>query len=557
MQRLLAAALLLLVAYAATAEPVATGRRGMVVTEHRLASEVGLSILKAGGNAVDAAVAVGYALAVVHPCCGNLGGGGFLLLHRADGEDRFVNFRESAPAAATADMFLDPSGEVVADASRIGFRAVAVPGTVLGLETAREHYGRLPRESLIAPAIALAEQGFVLEESDLPPLRAAKRLKDDPAAATIFFRPDGSPLQAGDRLVQSDLARLLREIAARGPRAFYEGRVPQAIERAATAANGVVSAEDFARYRVEEREPVRCAYRGYAILSSAPPSSGGVALCEILNILEGYDLAALGFHAPRSLHLLIEAERHAFKDRNLLLGDPAFVRNPVERLTSKTYAAEIRARISPERATPSADLATGAALRERPETTHYSILDGEGSAVAVTYTLNGSFGAQVMAPETGVLLNDEMDDFAARPGASNGFRLVQGSANAIAPGKRPLSSMSPTIVTKDGKVVLVLGSPNGPRIISVTLQALLDVVDHRMSLEQAVAAPRIHHQWLPDVALAEPGALTPQTRRRLEEMGHQIEDHAPFGACEAIGVVDGVITGVNDPRSPAGAARGY
>jgi gamma-glutamyltranspeptidase/glutathione hydrolase len=557
MKRLFAVAVLLLLAFAAAAEPVATGRRGMVVTEHRLASEVGLSVLKAGGNAVDAAVAVGYALAVVHPCCGNLGGGGFLLLHRANGDERFLDFREVAPAAARADMFLDASGAPVPDASRIGFRAVAVPGTVLGLETAREKYGRLPRETLIAPAIALAEQGFVLEESDLPRLRAARRLQDDPAAAKIFFRPDGSPLQQGDRLVQSDLARLLREIATQGPSAFYEGRVPQAIGRAAAAANGVIAAEDFARYRVEERAPVRCAYRGYAILSSAPPSSGGVALCEILNILEGYDLAGLGFHTPQSLHLLIEAERHAFKDRNLLLGDPNFVRNPVERLTSKSYAAEIRAKISPERATRSAELARGAALRERPETTHYSILDEHGSAVAVTYTLNGSFGAQVMAPETGVLLNDEMDDFAARPGAANGFGLVQGDANAIAPGKRPLSSMSPTIVTKDGKVVLVLGSPNGPRIISVTLQTLLNVVDHHMSLEQAVSAPRIHHQWLPDVVLAEPGALTQETRRRLEEMGHSVEDHAPFGASEAIGVEGGVIAGVNDPRSPAGAARGY
>jgi gamma-glutamyltranspeptidase/glutathione hydrolase len=555
--KLLLAAALLLLSFAAAAEPVATGRRGMVVTEHRLASEVGLSILKAGGNAVDAAVAVGYALAVVHPCCGNLGGGGFLLLHRADGDDHFLNFRESAPAAAAADMFLDASGAVVPGASRIGFRAVAVPGTVLGLETAREKYGRLPRATLIAPAIALAGTGFVLEESDLPPLRAATRLKENPAAATIFSRADGSPLQAGDRLVQSDLARLLGEIAAQGPRAFYEGRIPQAIERAAAAANGVISAQDFARFSVEEGEPVRCAYRGYAIVSSAPPSSGGVALCEILNILEGYDLAGLGFHTPPSLHLLIEAERHAFKDRNLLLGDPAFVRNPVERLTSKSYAAEIRAQISPERATRSADLASGAALRERPETTHYSVLDADGSAVAVTYTLNGSFGAQVMAPETGVLLNDEMDDFAARPGAANGFGLVQGSANAVAPGKRPLSSMSPTIVTKDGKVVLVLGSPNGPRIISVTLQTVLDVIDHRMSLAQSVAAPRIHHQWLPDEVLAEPGALTQETRRRLEEMGHRIADHAPFGACEAIGVADGEITGVNDPRSPAGAARGY
>lgn len=546
-----------LLALAAAAEPVATGRRGMVVSEHRLASDVGLDILKSGGNAVDAAVAVGYALAVVHPCCGNLGGGGFLLLHLPGRGAHFLDFRETAPAAATADMFLDAKGDVDKEASRIGYRAVAVPGTVLGLETARAKYGRLPREKLLAPAIALAERGFVLEEADIRLLRGAERLKDDPVAAKIFSRPDGAPLQPGDRLIQSDLARLLREIAAEGPRAFYEGRVPLAIERAAKADRGVIAARDFALYEVKERAPIHCAYRGYDVYSSAPPSSGGVALCEILNILEGYDLSALGFHTPESAHLIVEAERRAFFDRNNSLGDPDFVSNPIERLTSKPYAAALRAEIAADRATRSADLAQALPPRERLETTHYSIVDGEGGAVSVTYTLNGYFGAQVMAPETGVLLNDEMDDFAAAPGAANGFGLVQGSANAVAPGKRPLSSMSPTIVMKDAKPVLVLGSPNGPRIISVTLQTALNVIDHHMSLAQAVSAPRIHHQWLPDVVLAEPGALSPQTRRRLEEMGHKIEDHAPFGASEAIEIDDGAMIGANDPRSAAGAARGY
>ncbi|HEY8066975.1 MAG TPA: gamma-glutamyltransferase [Methylosinus sp.] len=555
--RLLLSFFLSLLALAAAAEPVATGRRGMVVSEHRLASDIGLDILKAGGNAVDAAVAVGYALAVAHPCCGNLGGGGFLLLHLPGQGERFLDFRETAPLAATADMFLDAKGVVDTEASRIGYRAVAVPGTVLGLETAQAKYGRLPREKIIAPAIALAERGFVLEEADIRVLHAATRLKDSPAAAKIFSRADGSPLQPGDRLIQRDLARLLREIAAQGPRAFYEGRIPQAIERAAQAEKGVIAAHDFALYEVMERAPVHCVYRGYDFYSSAPPSSGGVALCEILNILEGYDLAALGFHTPQSSHLLVEAERRAFFDRNNSLGDPDFVSNPVARLTSSAYAAALRNSIVADRATRSADLSPGAAPRERLETTHYSIVDGEGGAVSVTTTLNGYFGAQVMAPETGVLLNDEMDDFSAAPGAANGFGLVQGSANAIAPGKRPLSSMSPTIVMKDGKPVLVLGSPNGPRIISVVLQTALNVIDHHMSLAQAVAAPRIHHQWLPDVVLAEPGAFSPDTRRRLEAMGHEIEDHAPFGASEAIAISDGLMTGVNDPRSAAGAARGY
>jgi gamma-glutamyltranspeptidase/glutathione hydrolase len=556
MKHVLALLLSLLVS-AASAETSATGTKGMVVTEQRLASDVGVAILKAGGNAVDAAVAVGYALAVVHPCCGNLGGGGFLLLHIPGKGERFVNFRETAPAAASADMFLDAAGEPIAAASRIGYRAVSVPGTVLGLETARARYGRLPREALIAPAIDLAENGFIVENADLRPLRAAARLKDSPAAAKLFYQADGAPLQAGDRLVQSDLARLLREIATDGPRAFYEGRVPAAIEAAAKAENGVIAATDFARYRVEESEPVHCSYRGYDFYSSAPPSSGGVALCEILGVLEGYDLGALGLRMPQTLHLVIEAERRAFKDRNLLLGDPNFLRNPIERLISKDYAAALRETISPDCATRSDALAAGPAPHERLETTHYSIVDGEGGAVSVTYTLNGSFGAQVMAPGTGVILNDEMDDFTARPGSPNGFGLVQGAANAIAPGKRPLSSMAPTIVMKNGEVALVLGSPNGPRIISVTLQTALNVIDHRLPLAEAVSAPRIHHQWLPDVVLAEPGALSAETRRRLEEMGHAIEDHAPFGASEAIEIRAGVMTGVNDPRSPGGAARGY
>jgi gamma-glutamyltranspeptidase/glutathione hydrolase len=542
----------------APAEAETTARRAMVVTEHRLASEVGVAILKAGGNAVDAAVAVGYALAVVHPCCGNLGGGGFLLLRRPGEDARFINFRETAPAAAHRDLFLNDKGELVADASGFGYRAVGVPGTVLGLETAREKYGRLSRAQVIAPAIRLAAEGFVLEEADLRPLKAATRLKDSPAAAKIFLRADGSPLRAGDRLVQADLARVLEDISRDGPRAFYEGRIPQAIEAAARAHNGVIAAEDFARYRVEEREPVRCRYRGYDVFSAPPPSSGGVALCEILNILEGYDLAALGFHTAPALHAIIEAERRAFRDRNSFLGDPAFVRNPVERLTSKPYADELRRNISPDRATPSKELGPEAALREGAQTTHYSILDENGVAVAVTYTINGYFGAQVMAPGTGFVLNNEMDDFASRPGYPNTWGLVQGEANAIAPGKRPLSSMSPTIIAKDGKVVLVLGSPNGSRIISVTLQTALNVIDYRLPLQAAVDAKRIHHQWLPDVVYAEPGALSPETQRELEAKGHVFQTLERFGASEAIGVGDnGLVTGAHDPRSPAGAAIGY
>lgn len=555
--QLLLTLLLCLGAFNAEAEPAATAHRGMVVTEHRLATDVGVSILKAGGNAVDAAVAVGYALAVVLPCCGNLGGGGFLLLHQTSGGERFINFREMAPAAASPGMFLDKRGEIIENASRQGYGAVAVPGTVLGLETAHEKYGKLPRVDVIAPAIRLASDGFVLDETDVRTIKAASRLKDSPAAAQIFLHADGSPPQPGDRLVQKDLARLLEEIAANGPNAFYQGRIPRAVEEAAKAGKGVITVDDFAHYRVEEIEPVHCVYRGYDVFSAPPPSSGGVALCEMFNILEGYDLKKLGFHTPQALHVIIEAERHAFMDRNSQLGDPDFVRNPIAKLTSKDYAADIRKGISPDRATPSTQVKPGDPPHEGFETTHYSILDDEGDAVSVTYTINNYFGAQVMAPDTGFVLNNEMDDFSARPGSPNAWGLVQGEANAIAPGKRPLSSMSPTIVTKDGKVVLVLGSPSGPRIISITLQTALNVIDYGMSLQGAVDSPRIHHQWLPDVVFVEPGALSPQVQQQLEAMGYAFKEIKPFGASEAIGVGSGgVIAGANDPRSPAGAARG-
>jgi gamma-glutamyltranspeptidase/glutathione hydrolase len=536
----------------------ATGpRHGMVVTEHRLATDVGVSILKAGGNAVDAAVAVGYALAVVLPCCGNLGGGGFLLLHRAGGGESFLNFREAAPAAASATMFLDERGAIIDKASRIGYRAVAVPGTVLGFETAHDKYGRLPRADVMAPAIRLATEGFIVEEPDLKSLKAASRLTGSPAAARIFLRENGDALQPGDRLIQKDLARTLEEIAKNGPSAFYRGRIPRNIELAAKAEQGVITAEDFARYRVEESEPVHCVYRGYDVYSAAPPSSGGVTLCEILNILAGYDLKALGYHTPQALHVLIEAERHAFMDRNTYLGDPDFVQNPIAKLTSTAYAAAIREKIALDHAAPSNQIEPGDVLREGFETTHYSILDDDGAAASVTYTINSHFGAQVMAPDTGFVLNNEMDDFTALPGTPNAWGLVQGRANAIAPGKRPLSSMSPTIITKDGKVVLVLGSPSGPRIISVTLQTVLNVFNYGMSLHDAVTAPRIHHQWLPDVVFIEPGAISSLTQKQLESEGYSFKEIDPFGASEAIEVGDrDIVTGVNDPRSPAGAARG-
>ena len=556
MRRLSAVVLVAFAAVNAAPATAETAAHAMVVAEQALAAEVGLDVLKAGGNAVDAAVAIGYAEAVVYPCCGNLGGGGFMLVH-LDGRDSFVNFRETAPAAATPGMFLDTVGNRLPGLSTTGFTAAAVPGSVLGLETAHRRFGRLSRRQVMAPAIALARDGFLLSAADAALLQRARRLAEDPAAAAAFLRPDGSPLQAGDRLIQPDLARTLEAIAADGPDAFYRGALPAAVEKAAKAHGGILSAADFAAYTVTEEAPLTCSYRGYTVLSAAPPSAGGVALCEILNILEGYDLGAMGFHSAAALHVMAEAMRHTFLDRNSVLGDPAFVRNPLDRLLSKAYAASLRAGIAADRATPSAALAPGAPPHEGLQTTHYSVVDAAGNAVAVTTTLNAYFGAQVMAPGTGFLLNDEMDDFATAPGQPNLFGLVQGEANAIAPGKRPLSSMAPTIVTRDGRLVMVLGSPSGPRIISTVLQTAVNVIDYHMPLQQAVDAPRIHHQWLPDQLFCEPGALSPELRRELTAFGYDVREMRPFGASEAIAVEGDRLVGAHDSRSPAGAAVGY
>ncbi len=557
----------------------------MVVSAQRLAAEAGIAILKQGGNAVDAAVAVGYAEAVTNPCCGNIGGGGFLVAHLADGRNVFVDFRETAPATATADMYLDAQGNPIRDASLHGWKAVGVPGTVAGLDAALSHYGSISRAAAMAPAIALARDGFVLTRGDADIFaRGAERLRLDPAAAQIFLRADGTALPAGARLVQPALAATLQAIADRGPAAFYQGAIPAGI---AQASQGALTSADFDRYRPNLSEPLSCRYRGYTILSAPPPSSGGTALCEILLVLEGYDLRASGFGSARTVHLMTEAMRHAFLDRNTFLGDPAFVSNPVAWLLSDEHIGAIRAGIG-ERATPSADLRPGVAPHEKPETTHFSTIDRFGNAVAVTYTVNGLFGAGVVAPGAGFLLNDEMDDFAVKPGSANFFGLVQGSANAIAPGKRPLSSMAPTVVLRDGKPVLVTGSPGGSRIVTIVLQTILNIVDHGMAPQAAVDAPRIHHQWLPDTIAAEPYALSADTAAVLTGMGYRIQEQTPWGAAALIAVgqpaplraarggagraalpssgndstatgdaAAGLFHGANDPRRPAGAAIGY
>jgi gamma-glutamyltranspeptidase/glutathione hydrolase len=411
----------------------------------------------------------------------------------------------------------------------------------------------------MAPAIALARDGFVLSEPDAAILgRGATRLAADPEAKRIFLHPDGAPYKAGERLVQPDLAAMLQRIAVDGDDAFYRGPAAAALASASRKHGAIVTEADLAAYSAGELPPLRCAYRGYAIVSSPPPSSGGTTLCEILGILSGWDIGAAGFQSPRAVHLTVEAMRRAFFDRNSVLGDPDFVRNPVSRLISGEYTAQQRAGIDLDRATPSTSLGVVPAAAERPQTTHYSVVDGDGNAVAVTYTINGNFGAGVVAPGTGFLLNNEMDDFAAKPGAANMFGLVQGDANAIAPHKRPLSSMTPTIVEKDGRAVYVLGSPGGPRIITATLETLMNLVDFGMSPADAVGVPRFHHQYLPDNVFYEDGGLPPATVSALTGMGYSLSEQPHWSAVELIAIApDGMLTGVNDPRRPAGAALGY
>jgi gamma-glutamyltranspeptidase/glutathione hydrolase len=547
--------ILLPAAVDAASAAVVEAEHGMVVSAHRLASEVGVRILEAGGNAVDAAVGVGYALAVVDPCCGNIGGGGLMTVHLADSRETFINFRETAPAAAAAGMYLDAKGDLVTDLSRHGYLAAGVPGTVMGLDHAATKYGRLPRAQLIAPAIALARDGFVLSRADTDILGArADRFAKDPGAAAIFLRPDGSHFEPGDRLVQHDLAATLELISEQGPAAFYKGPIAAAVAKASRQNGGVLAAEDFAAYTVTEAAPLGCSYRGYHIVSAPPPSSGGATMCEILNILEGYEVGRSGFRSARSVHLMVEAMRRGYRDRNAYLGDPEFVANPVERLLSKDYAASLRAEIArgdAERAGPEG------APGEKPETTHYSVADGEGNAVAVTYTINGYFGAGVVAPGTGFFLNNEMDDFTVKPGAPNLYGLVQGEPNAIAPGKRPLSSMAPTLVERDGQVVLVLGSPGGSRIITTVLETIMNIIDHGMGAQEAVDAPRLHHQGQPEDVYFERSGLSPEVVSQLTAMGYKLIEQRPWGAVELIEIANRRLRGASDSRLPAGAAVGY
>ncbi|WP_226016387.1 gamma-glutamyltransferase [Novosphingobium sp. FKTRR1] len=561
---------------AASRVPVAADH-GMVVTAHRLASEVGVEVLKKGGNAIDAAVAVGYALAVTFPEAGNLGGGGFMTVRLADGSVHFLDFRETAPGLSRANMYLGPDGKPVPELSTRGYLSAGIPGTVAGLEQARATWGTRPRAELLAPAIALASHGFVLDRGDAAMLATgAEDFAKDPASAAIFL-DHGKPWAPGARLVQADLGRSLTAIAQGGTEAFYTGAIARTMVQASRQHGGIFSAADFARYKVRDLKPVECDYRGYHVISAPPPSSGGVVICETLNVLSGYPMDKLGFHSAQASHYLIEALRRAYHDRNVALGDPDFVKADITKLISADYAATLRAGIDPDKATPSASLGGVGGGHEGQNTTHYSIVDAAGNAVSVTYTLNDWFGARVTVPGTGILLNDEMDDFTAKPGEKNMYGLVEGPNNAIAPGKRPLSSMTPTIVTYQGKLAAVLGTPGGSRIPTGVLQVLINLIDYRMNLQEAVDAPRLHQQWLPDVTYYERFGLSADTIAALKAKGQNLQERRHgnhiaailTGGAKIIGTPpeqeddEGVpippapLFGAIDPRLPMGAVDGY
>lgn len=517
--------------------------KAMVVSVHEAASQVGVDMMRGGGNAVDAAVATAFALAVVHPQAGNIGGGGFLLLRTADGKAHFIDFREKAPAKATANMYLDEKGNVVEDMSTIGYKAIAVPGSVAGLAYAQKKYGKLPLAHVMQPAIKLARDGFVLAYEDTEDFKD-KHLASFPESARIFQR-NGNYYKPGEIFRQPELARTLERIAA-NPNDFYRGTLAREIAAAVQSGGGLITAEDMAAYKVAEREPVRGSYRGLEIISAPPPSSGGVALIESLNILEGFDLRSMGNRSAQAMHLIIEAFKRAFYDRAEFMGDPDFSPIPVAQLIDKRYGERWREALHPKQSTPSKELQRPKfenldisaradwprEMREPEHTTHYSVVDPEGNAVAVTTTLNDSFGSRVTA--LGFLLNDEMDDFAAKQGVPNAYGLIQGPANVIGPGKRPLSAMTPTIVLRDGKLFLVLGSPGGPTIITTVANVLTGVVDFGMNIQEAVNAPRFHHQWLPDEVRIERVGISPDTLSLLEQMGHKFDRRSYWGDAECI-----------------------
>ena len=526
---------------------------GMVMSTQKIASEVGLQVLAEGGNAVDAAVAVAYALAVVHPVAGNLGGGGFAIVHLKNGQTVALDFREVAPGKATRNMYLDASGEVVAGASVEGYLAAGVPGTVAGLSALLERYGTKKLPDLINPAVRYAENGFVVSARQAETFKEyQKRLAKFASSRKYFLKADGSIYQEGDRLVQKDLAKTLRLIAGEGPDAFYKGAVADLIVRDMAAGGGMITKDDLAKYKPVWREPVSGTYRGYEIISMSPPSSGGTHIIQMLNVLENYDLKAMGFGSSAAVHAMAEAMRQAYADRSEFMGDPDFVSVPVKWLTSKEYADQIAGRIDPDKATPSSEVRPGKqSIHEGTNTTHFSVVDRWGNAVAVTYTINDYYGCGAAVDGAGFLLNNEMDDFSVKPGVPNLYGLIGGDANAVEPFKRPLSSMSPTMVLKDGKLYMVVGSPGGARIITTVLQVILNVLDHGMTIREAVDAPRVHMQWLPDEIRIEKGGLAADVIDKLTAMGYKVAVRSPMGDVNAI-VLDpatGTMYGANDPRN--------
>lgn len=538
--------------------PVAAAH-GMVATQEAVATRVGVEVLKSGGNAVDAAVAVGFALAVTLPRAGNLGGGGFMLVHRAGTKETLaIDFRETAPAGAERDMYLDADGNVDKQRARFSHLSAGVPGTVAGLGLALDRYGTWPLSRVMAPAIALARDGFVVTRPLAGSLaKRRERLAANAASAKIFLKPGGQPWAAGERLVQRDLAASLSLIAVQGPDAFYRGEIAEMIAADMAANGGLITRKDLAAYEAIVRRPVQGTYRGHDIYSMPPPSSGGVHLVQILNLLEDYPLGFLGANSADTIHLMAESMKLAYVDRAKHLGDPDFHPVPVAGLTSKRYAGELRKSIRLDSARPSSDIAAGnPPPYESDQTTHFSVMDGAGNVVSATYTINFSYGSGIVASGTGILLNNEMDDFSAKPGVPNAYGLIGGEANAVAPGKRPLSSMTPTIVLKDGKPFLATGSPGGSRIITTTAQIIMNVVDHGMNIAAATAAPRIHHQWLPEELRVEQG-LSPDTVDRLTDRGHAVVVKNAMGSTQSIMRGANELLGASDPRTPGGLTLGY
>ena len=544
---------------AASREP-ACARHGMVASTSEIASRVGVEIMQRGGNAIDAAVAVGLALAVTWPSAGNIGGGGFMMIRRATGETEIIDYRERAPLAASRDMYLDKDGNVIKGASTIGYKAVGVPGSVAGLSLALERHGKLKWADVIEPARKLAAEGFTVNYHLTRGLQNAEKfLSQFPDSKRIFLR-DGKFYEEGERLVQPELAATLARLKEKGPREFYEGKTAEMIVADMKANGGLITAKDLKEYEPTIRKPLRGTYRGCEIVTMPPPSSGGTALVEMLNILEHYNLAELGPGSSDTIHLLVESQRRAFADRAEFMGDADFVKVPVEGLISKKYSADLAKTIDPNHATPSSKIRAGApAGYESTQTTHFTVIDEEGNVVTNTYTLNGGYGSGAVARGTGILLNNEMDDFTSKPGVPNAYGLLQSENNAIAPRKRPLSAMTPTIVLKDGKVWFAIGSPGGPTIINTVLQVIVNVIDFGMNIQQAIDAPRFHHQWMPDRIQFELLGINRDTRAALEKKGHVFAEK-PGNMGDAEGVMidlkTGMRLGASDPRS-GGVPAGY